>query len=102
MARIGAIHHPLRKIDSGAGDIYAVIHVGYLIDWPAVHTHAHPNLRMILKRSGNLHRAVKGLLRTLEKDKRHPVPTRDADQFSSGIALRKLWCPAHNLVELLQ
>ncbi len=45
---IAAIHYPLRKIDPDPGHADAIIHIRHLIDGTTVHTHANPNLRMVL------------------------------------------------------
>ena len=39
---ITAIHHALRDVDSGAGDISLLVQVTDLIDRAAVNTHPHP------------------------------------------------------------
>ena len=38
---IAAIHHPLRHVDAGAGDIGALVYIHYPADRAAVHAHAH-------------------------------------------------------------
>ena len=48
MTGIAAIHYPLRKIDPDPGHVDAIIHIRHLIDGTTVHTHANPNLRMVL------------------------------------------------------
>ena len=102
MTGIAAIHHPLRKIDPRAGHVEPIIKVGHLIYGPAVHAHPHSNVRMVLERPGNFHRAMHRLLGALEKDERHAVAARNTDQFSGRAAFAELRRVAHNVVELLQ
>ena len=44
VAGIAAIHHPLRHVDTGAGDIGAPVYIDYPADRAAVHTHAQPQV----------------------------------------------------------
>ena len=44
MARVAAIHNPLRHIDARACDVRAVIYIRNLIDWAAIDTHAELDL----------------------------------------------------------
>ena len=44
VAGVAAIHHPLRHVDAGAGDIGAAIYIHYPADRAAVHAHAHPQI----------------------------------------------------------
>ena len=45
---IAAIHHPLRDVHSGAGNIRPLIHVDHPADRPAVNAHAQPQFRVLL------------------------------------------------------
>ena len=38
---ITAIHHSLRDVNAGAGDVLALVHVGDVMDRAAVNSHAH-------------------------------------------------------------
>jgi len=43
---IPAIHYSLGDIDSDAGGVRAVVQIRHRADWPAMHTHAHPQFRI--------------------------------------------------------
>ena len=44
---IAAIHHPLRDVDAGAGDVCLLVQIGDFVDRPAVNAHAHAQFGMI-------------------------------------------------------
>jgi hypothetical protein len=97
---IAAIHHPLGHIDSGAGDVGPLIHIGDLIHWAAVNTHAKPDRGMTFQRPRNLHRALRRRLGISAEDKRHAVASRQTDQFSCRVGLSKFVCSADDVVQL--
>src|SRR6202011_453073 len=43
---IAAIHHSLRDVNSGTGNVRPVVDIFNLIDWAAVDTHPQPKTRM--------------------------------------------------------
>ena len=45
---VTAIHHSLRHVDPGAGDIRALVHINYPADRTAMHTHTQLKLRVRL------------------------------------------------------
>src|SRR4030095_1696917 len=45
---VAAIHHPLRNVDPGTGDVHCVIHVTDLINRPAVNSHSQTEARRFL------------------------------------------------------
>ncbi len=55
---VTAIHHPLRSVNSAAGDIGALVYIRDLVDGPTVNSHAHPNLPVSLQRLADLQRAM--------------------------------------------
>ena len=62
---VAAIHHPLRHVDAGPGDIDAPAHVSHLAHRSAVNAHTHRKFRVLEKRFGNLERALRRLLRAV-------------------------------------
>ncbi len=78
---IAAIHHPLRHVDAGPGDVGAPAHVGHLAHRSAVDAHPHRKFRVLLERFGNLERAPGWLLGAAAKDQRHPVAGRQPNQL---------------------
>ena len=48
VTRVPAIHHALRDINAGAGDIDLFVYIRDFLDRSAVNTHAHPELRVVL------------------------------------------------------
>ena len=73
---IAAIHHPLRDVDSGAGDIGLLVHIGDFADRTAVNSHAHPKFGMTLQLLADLHRAQHRRFRAVAKNERATVASR--------------------------
>ena len=98
---VAAIHHPLRHVDAGPGDVGASAHVGHLAHRSAVNAHAHRKFRMLLKRFGNLERAPGRFFRAVAEDQRHPIAGRQPNElFVRRFAhLRRR---EHDLSELVQ
>ena len=65
---VAAIHHPLRHVDAGPGDVGAPAHVGHFAHRPAMNAHPHRNFRMLPERLGDLERAPRRLFRAVTKD----------------------------------
>ena len=87
---VAAIHHPLRHVDAGPGDVGAPAHVGHFADRSAVNAHAHGKFRVLPERFGDLQRAPGRLLRAVAKDQRHPIAGRQPDE----LFVRRLRAPA--------
>ena len=98
---VAAIHHPLRHVDAGPGDVGAPAHVGHLAHRSAVNAHAHRKFRMLLERFRNLERAPGRFLRAVAEDQRHPIAGRQPNElFVRRFAhLRRR---QHDLRELVQ
>ena len=84
MARIAAIHHPLRQIDPRPRDIGPLVHVGHLTHRAAVNPHPDLNLGMLLEGARHLQSALRRFLRVIAKDQRHPVAGRQPDELLVG------------------
>ena len=77
---IAAIHHPLRHVDAGPGDIDPTAHIGYLTHRSTVNAHPHGKFRVFPERFRNLERAVGRFFRAMAKDQRHPITGRQLDE----------------------
>ena len=84
MPGVAAIHHPLRHVDPGPGEVGAPAHVGHFAYRPAVNAHPHRNFRMLPERLGDLERAPRGLFRAVTKDQRHAVASRQPNELFVG------------------
>ena len=73
---ISAIHHPLRDVDPGPGNVRALIDIGDFVYRPAVNAHSNPKFWMVLKRLTNLQSATNWLFRAVAKHQRHPITCR--------------------------
>ena len=81
---VAAIHHPLRHVDAGPGDVGPPTHVGHLAHRPAVNAHPHRNLRMFLKCFRNLERTAGRFLRAVAEDQRHAITGRQPNELFVG------------------
>ena len=81
---VAAIHHPLRHVDAGPGDVGAPAHVGHLAHRSAVNAHPHRKFRMLLERFGDLERAPGRFFRAVAKDQRHPIAGRQPNELFVG------------------
>ena len=84
VAGVAAIHHPLRHVDAGPGDVGAPAHVGHLAHRSAVNAHPHRKFGVLLERFGDLQRAPGRFFRAPAKDERHPVTRRQPNQLFVG------------------
>ncbi len=84
VAGVAAIHHPLRHVDAGPGDVGASAHVGHLAHRSAVNAHPHRKFGVLLERFGNLECAPGRFLRAVAEDQRHPVAGRQPDELFVG------------------
>ena len=78
---VAAIHHPLRHVDAGPGNVGAPTHVGHLAHRSAVNAHAHGKFRVLPERFGNLQRAPGWFLRAMAKDQRHAIAGRQPNEL---------------------
>ena len=98
---VTAIHHALRHVDAGAGDVGAAGHVGHLAHWSAVNAHADGKLRMLPERFGDLERASDRFLRAAAEDERHAITGRQPDELFVG-RVPHLRSREHDLGELVE
>ena len=83
---VAAIHHPLRHVDSGTGEIGLTVHIDHAADRAAVHSHSKLNRRVLFESATDLKRAFHRLFRALVKNQRHPVAGGDLDQSAAASA----------------
>ena len=82
---IAAIHHPLRHVDSGAGDVGALdSHRSTSFTGPLWIPMRSWNRGMTSERLRDLDRASRRRLRAVAKDQRHAVASRQPNEFPSG------------------
>ena len=79
--RVTAIHHPLRHVDAGPGDVGPPAHVGHLTHRSAVNAHPHRKFRVFSERFGDLQRAMRWLFRAMAKDQRHAIAGRQPNEL---------------------
>ncbi len=84
VTRIATIHHPLRHVDPGAGDVRAPAHIGHFAHRPAVNSHSNGKIRMRLERLRNLDRAPRRFFATIAKDERHAIAGRQPNELLIG------------------
>jgi hypothetical protein len=99
---IATIHHPLRHVDAGAGDVGSLIDIDDLIDRAAVDSHAELNRGMTFQRPCNVHGAPRRRLGIGAENQRHAVASRQTDQLSCRLGLAEFPCPAHHFVQLIE
>jgi hypothetical protein len=99
MSGITAIHHPLRHVDSYAGDIAPIVHIGDFIYRPAIDAHSKMELRMVFELATNLLGAAHRRIRSREKRQRHPIAGCQPHQFLSCLRAFKLLRLANDLVK---
>ena len=73
MSGISAIHHPLRHVEAGAGEIGMTIHIYHPADRTAVHAHSNLQAWMRLERATDFNRALRRRFLTGVEDQRHAV-----------------------------
>ena len=70
---ISAIHHPLRHVEAGTGEIGVTIHIYHPADRAAVHAHSNLQAWMRLERATDFNRALRRRFLTGVEDQRHAV-----------------------------
>ena len=98
---IAAIHHPLRHVDPGPGEVGAPAHVGHFAHRPAVNAHPDRNFRMLPERLGDFERAPRRLFRAVAKDQRHPIAGRQPNELFVG-RVAHLRRPEHDFRQLVE
>src|SRR5947209_13887044 len=102
MLCVAAIHHALRHIDSRTRYVRGLIDVRDSADRATVNSHPQPDAWMILQCLAKLERTARRLFRTMEKNKRHSVAGRHADEFPACFRSAERVGTPHDLFQLLQ
>src|SRR5207249_11574850 len=79
----------------------SIVDILHLIDWPAVHTHTQPKLRMILQCPRYFHSTLHRFLWSFKEDQRHPITDRNTNQPSGGFAFAELRSLTHDAGEVI-
>src|SRR5438477_6453814 len=95
---VAAIHHSLRYVKTGAGEIGPFVYINHAANRTAVDSHPKLQARMFLEGTADLHRALRRRFWTSVKDQRHPVPGRDFKQTARGFGFLELLKAANNLI----
>ena len=98
MTSVATIHHPLCHVDTGTGYIGSLVYIQNDIDGTAMDSHPQPNLGMIFYGRTNLHGRLNGRFMIAEKDERHPIASRQANQFLLSFSATKPGAVAHNTI----
>src|SRR5439155_402346 len=98
---VPAIHHPLRHVEAGPGEISATSYVYHAAHRTAMHSHPKLETRMLFQNAADFHRALCRPFRTRVKYQRHSIPGRDFKQTARGFGSLKLFGRANDLGQLI-
>jgi hypothetical protein len=98
---VTAIHDALRNIDSGPGNVGAIVHILHLVHGSAVNAHAQFDLRVTLQRTADFNGAADGCFGRIKEDESHPIPRWNPDQFAGLFGGSNLLRATDRVVELL-
>src|SRR5690349_9589448 len=99
---IAAIHHPLRDVDSSAGNVRLLVEISDFINGSAMNAHPDFQFRMTLKRLADFQSAEHRRLGAVAKDQSATIARREAEQFAFCFGLFELLGAANNLSKRLQ
>jgi hypothetical protein len=99
---ITTIHHPLGHVDSGTGDVLALVHIDHFVNRTVVNSHPQRDPRMFFQGSRNFYGALRRRFGICAENKRHPIARREPDQFSFGLGFAKFVRAANDFIELAQ
>ena len=99
---ITTIHHPLRHVDPGAGNVLALVHIDHFVDRSAVDPHSQRDPRMFFQGSRNFQSALRRCFGICLENKRHPITSREPDQLSFGLSFVKFVRAADRFIKLAQ
>jgi len=99
---IAAIQHPLCNINSGAGYVRFVVHIGDPINRAAVNPHPYLKQRMTMKCSANFQSASHRLFRAAKEKERHPIAGWHPNKFVACFRSAKTFRCADDLIQVLQ
>ena len=70
---VTAIHHPLRHVEAGTGEIGTIVYIDHTADRAAVNAHAQLQARMFFKGATDFDCALRWRFRTGVEDQRHAI-----------------------------
>ena len=73
---ITTIHHSLRQVDPGAGNVLPLVYVSHFADRTAVNPHSQGDPRMFFQGSRNFQSALRRRFGICPENKRHPIASR--------------------------
>ena len=100
MSSVGATHHPLRHIKTGAGKAGLTVHIDHAADRAAVHSHS--KLSAFFESATNFERAFHWLFRALVENQRHPIARGNLDQPAGLFRDLKFLRGTNNLVKRIE
>src|SRR5436190_2108063 len=77
VAGVAAVHHPLRHIQTGTGQVRLAVYIDHAADWAAVHSHPKSYSRVFFESATDFERAFYRLFRAPVKNQRHAVTYGD-------------------------
>src|SRR5438094_286628 len=98
---VPAIHHPLRHVEAGPGEIGSFVYINNPANRSAVHPHPKLETRMLFQNAADFHRALCRPFRTRVKYQRHSIPGGDFKQTARGFGSLKLFGRANDLGQLI-
>jgi hypothetical protein len=99
---ITAIHHALRDVDPGSGDISLFVQISDFIDRAAVNAHPHSQFGMMFEFFANLDRAKDGRFGAGVEDQCATIAGGQAEQFAFRFSQAELLRAAHDLFQCLK
>jgi hypothetical protein len=98
---VAAVHHALRDVDAGTGNVCLLVEISDDIHRPTVNAHANANLPMFLQLAANFERTENRRFRSRSKYKRASVASWQTQKFSFRFCGTDLLRSAHDLFQFL-
>src|SRR4030095_4425999 len=102
MPCIATIQHPLPDIHTRSCKVRFLVHIGDSVDRPAVNSHPHLNMLMILQGPANLESTSHRFFSAAKEKECHPVSSRNSNEAPTGFSHSKTFGAPHDLVQFLQ
>ena len=102
MPGIAAVHHPLRDVDTGSGDVLPLIHIGDVMDRAAVNAHPDRQSRLRTQNLTDLKGAFHRIFHRAGEDQRHPVARGQQDELTDRFRFTRRFGIAHDLIQFVE
>ncbi len=99
---IAAVHHLLRDVDPGPGDVLALVHIGHVMHRSAVNANPQRQARFCAQSLADLERAIHRLFHGTSENQRHAIAGRRQDQLPNTLRFARRVGVAHDLIKLVQ